>query len=145
MNVNECIYDGYSESFVDQWSKEWDGLDKVNVDDKPQKPKKLKPYGIVKSRQVVLIQTPEKLKNFCDLLMASVQKNVAAHGDDPNFSAIGFDVEYCSLELDIRNTLPAMLQLAGPGDTAPVGLIWLDKFPNHGRDMIGMDEVQTTT
>jgi ribonuclease D len=33
-----------------------------------------------------------------------------------------------------------MIQLAGPGDKAPVGLIWLDKFPNHGRDVIGMDK-----
>jgi hypothetical protein len=141
-SFDESMYDGYSNSFVEEWDHEWDGgLDEV--DDAPkQKPAKniMKQYGIVKSRQVVLIQSPEKLKNFCDMLTASVRKNVAAHGGDPNFSAIGFDVEYCSLELDIRNTLPAMIQLAGPGDKAPVGLIWLDKFPNHGRDVIGMEK-----
>ncbi len=141
--MKESIYDGYSDTFVDQWSNEWDGLEEG--DDKPKKPKKsanMKQYSIVKSRQVMLINTPGKLKNFCDLLMESVRTNVAAHGDDPNFSAIGFDVEYCSLELDIRNTLPAMIQLAGPGNTAPVGLIWLDKFPNHGQNVIGMDNCQ---
>jgi len=42
--------------------------------------------------------------------------------------------------MDIQNTLPAMLQLASPQPNGPVGLIWLDKFPNHGKDMIGRDE-----
>ena len=51
--------------------------------------------------------------------------------------ADGFDVEYCSLGIDIRGNLPAMLRLASPGHNGPVGLIWLDKFPNHGKDMIG--------
>lgn len=140
-NDEACIYDGYNDvhygdPFMDEWGNEWN-----DRDDKPKQPKRkeMQQYRIDKQRQVVLIQTPEKLKNFCAKLLASVRKNVAAHGNRPQFSAIGFDVEYCSLELDIRGTLPAMLQLAGPGEKAPIGLIWLDKFPNHGRDMLGME------
>jgi hypothetical protein len=52
---------------------------------------------------------------------------------------LGFDVEYATLDLDIRPTLPAMLQLAAPGPSGPVGLIWLDKFPNHGKDALLKD------
>mmetsp|Transcript_25115 Transcript_25115/g.38123 ORF Transcript_25115/g.38123 Transcript_25115/m.38123 type:complete len:186 (+) Transcript_25115:25-582(+) len=33
-----------------------------------------------------------------------------------------------------------MLQLASPTTTGPVGLIWLDKFANNGKDMIGCSE-----
>ena len=43
-------------------------------------------------------------------------------------------MEYCSLELDIRDGLPAMLQLAAPG--GPVVLIWLDKLQDHGRRIL---------
>jgi len=57
--------------------------------------------------------------------------------------ALGFDVEYCSLEMDIRNDLPAMLQLAAPG--GPVGLIWLDKLPDRGRGIFTDPEVNETS
>ena len=40
------------------------------------------------------------------------------------------------MEMDIRGNLQAMLQLASPEPNGVVGLIWLDKFPNHGKDMI---------
>jgi hypothetical protein len=50
--------------------------------------------------------------------------------------AVACDVEYCTLEYDIRNTLPALIQLSGPTPSGPVGLIWLDKFPDHGRDLL---------
>lgn len=40
-----------------------------------------------------------------------------------------FNAKHCSLDVDVRNNLPAMLQ-------PPVGLIWLDEFPNHGLDPI---------
>jgi len=118
--------------------------DEIELEDEPP-PKKSKPKQLPNyrtSQQVQVIQNPSKLKNFCDTLTKSVEKSFAAHDNDPNASAIGFDVEYCSLELDIRGTLPAMLQLAGPTKESPIGLIWLDKFPDHGRNMIGKSEYE---
>jgi hypothetical protein len=38
--------------------------------------------------------------------------------------------------MDIRGNLPAMIQMASPDPQGPVGLIWIDKFPNHGRDIM---------
>jgi len=90
-------------------------------------------------RNVVVIQSVEKLDRFCNSLVRSVKEFSAGHGADPKACAIGFDVEYCTLDLDIRDTLPAMLQLSSPAETGPLGLIWLDKFPNHGRDMLSND------
>eukprot|EP00977_Amphora_coffeiformis_P005498 scaffold1168_cov167-Amphora_coffeaeformis.AAC.31 len=88
------------------------------------------------NRNVVLISTPKKLANFCERLKSNLQRASLLNNGDPDASAIGFDVEYCTLELDIRSTLPAMLQLAGPTADSQVGLIWLDKFPDHGRGML---------
>lgn len=108
---------------------------------KEKKPKQLPNYKT--HRQVLLIQDSKKLKIFCDKLMESVRSASAAHGNNPNASAVGFDVEYCSLDLDIRGTLPAMLQLAGPGEASPIGLVWLDRFPDHGRKMLGNSKYES--
>ena len=102
--------------------------------DKAKKRKKLKVY--TSEREIILISTPKKLAGFCDKLQKDIRKSVELNNGDPNASAVGFDVEFCTLELDIRGNLPAMVQLAGPTSKSIVGLIWLDKFPNHGRDML---------
>lgn len=79
-------------------------------------------------RTVQVIQKPGQLLSFCRDLRKSLGRS--------EHLALGFDVEYCTLEMDIRGTLPAMLQLASAEDDGPCGLIWLDKFPNHGKDVI---------
>ena len=115
---------------------------KTDVEDKPKddevaraKSVNYKNYGT--SRPVTLIKTPEELRSFCNALVQSAKSNLINHDHDPNAYAIGMDVEYCSLEMDIRNTLPAMIQLCGPDKVnGPVGLIWIHKFPNHGRDLL---------
>ena len=48
-------------------------------------------------------------------------------------AVLGFDVEYCTLERIIKPNIPALVQLASP---SVVGLFWLDKFPDHGRDLL---------
>lgn len=99
-----------------------------------EKDPNLKQY--ITSRDVVLLSNEKGLEAFCDKLRSSVNCHAEKWSGDAKAKAIGFDVEYCSLELDIRNTLPAMLQLASPHESGPVGLVWLDKFPDHGRDML---------
>ena len=97
--------------------------------------KTYKNYG--SSRPVTVITTASELRSFCSKLVQSAQTNLTDHNNDPNAYAVGMDVEYCSLELDIRNNLPAMIQLCGPTKTdGPVGLIWIDRFPDHGRDLL---------
>ena len=86
-------------------------------------------------RSVRVVRNEKELNTFCRELKESLHATTDIDNNDA--PAIGFDVEYCSLEMDIRSTLPAMLQLASPDPKGPVGLIWLDKFPNHGKDMIG--------
>lgn len=93
-------------------------------------------------RQSIIISTPKKLAKFCARLKVDVQRASSLNEDNPDASAVGFDLEYATLELDIRNTLPAMVQLAGPTTDSQVGLIWLDKFPDHARSMLGEEEAQ---
>ena len=112
----------------DGWESEPEEVAKANP--KPKR-KTLKNYS--SQRRIQVIKNAKQLASFCNNLKNSLNK-------DGTEAAIGFDVEYCSLEMDIRMTLPAMLQLASPAPQGPVGLIWLDKFPNHGKDMIGNDE-----
>lgn len=87
-------------------------------------------------REVVVLRSAKGLEKFCNDLVRSARATAAKHGENSKACAIGFDAEYCSLELDIRNTLPAMIQLSAPIETGPVGLLWLDKFPDHGRDVL---------
>jgi hypothetical protein len=99
------------------------------------KPIQYKKYGT--SRSVQLITTAMELRSFCEALVQSAQKNYADHNNDPNAYAVGMDVEYCSLEMDIRNTLPAMIQLCGPDKVnGPIGLVWIHRFPDFGRDLL---------
>jgi 3'-5' exonuclease len=96
------------------------------------------------NRKVQLIKNFNELQEFCKIVAESA-KNAANTYNDPNASAIGLDVEYCTLELDIRPTLPAMLQLSPPENTKPVGLVWLDKFCDHGRGMLNAPECAPLT
>jgi hypothetical protein len=91
------------------------------------------------SRKVVILRNKKGLETFCDSLRRAAEASAAQWSGDANACAIGLDVEYGSLELDIRNTLPAMLQLSAPNSNGPVGLLWLDKFPNVGRDILTDD------
>eukprot|EP00581_Thalassiosira_minuscula_P010493 CAMPEP_0183710686 /NCGR_PEP_ID=MMETSP0737-20130205/6357_1 /TAXON_ID=385413 /ORGANISM="Thalassiosira miniscula, Strain CCMP1093" /LENGTH=574 /DNA_ID=CAMNT_0025939011 /DNA_START=185 /DNA_END=1909 /DNA_ORIENTATION=+ len=79
------------------------------------------------NREVYVVENAQQLVTFCHALVEKSGSN----------AAIGFDVEYCRLNEDIRGSLPAMLTLASsdPMMKGIVGLIWLDKFPNHGKDM----------
>lgn len=113
---------------IDEWGS---GEEEEEEVVKPKKTKKkqisLKKYS--SERKVEVIHgNVKKLEAFCQRLTQSLERS--------QIKAIGMDVEYCSLEMDIRTTLPAMLQLASPEPNGPVGLIWLDKFPNHGKNMI---------
>lgn len=123
------------ESFLEQPTE----LEETTEKASKEKLKKSHLVNYKTKRSVVVIQSVEKLDRFCDSLVRSVKEFSAGHGEDPKACAIGFDVEYCTLDLDIRDTLPAMLQLSSPAETGPLGLIWLDKFPNHGRDMLSND------
>jgi len=115
------------------WSDEW-----LEMEDEEEpiieRPKQLQLYKT--NRKVIVLRGAKGLANFCHELVESVRSHAAQNGNDSNACAIGFDVEYCSLELDIRTTLPALLQLASPSKTGPIGLIWLDKFPDHGRGVL---------
>lgn len=93
--------------------------------------KSLKRYS--SCRRVRVIENSKQLADFCRELNESIGSYEGER------KAIGLDVEYCTLEMDIRRTLPAMLQLASPRPDGPTGLIWLDKFPNHGKDMMRDD------
>ena len=68
---------------------------------------------------------------LCATLLA--QLPVAGGGEGAAAARVlGLDVEFATLENDLR-MLPAMLQLAWPGQ---VGLIWLDKLPDHGHGLL---------
>ena len=84
-------------------------------------------------KEVVLIKKPQNLAKLCEELRESIEKTKLKY-DTEDASVLGLDAEYATLEHDIRPGLPAMLQIAAP--EGPVGLIWLDKFPNHGRDIL---------
>jgi 3'-5' exonuclease len=87
-------------------------------------------------RQSKVVKNAQELGKFCSELLKSAKQFSDQHSSQESAYAVACDVEYCSLELDIRGTLPALIQLSGPLPTGPVGLIWLDKFPNHGRDLL---------
>ena len=125
-------------AFSDFWEDD-DEIDPYIPPPEDPKPKKNKTTNLRKyssERIVRVIKNAKQLNAFCRDLNESLNSN-NTKDDVGDSRAVGFDVEYCSLEMDIRGTLPAMLQLASPNPKGPVGLIWLDKFPNHGKDMIG--------
>ena len=95
------------------------------------KRKRLKRYS--SAREICVITNSAQLTSFCQKLTESVASYSTSAGVS---KAIGFDAEYCTLEECLSSTLPAMLQLASPHPDGPTGLIWLDKFSNHGRDVI---------
>jgi 3'-5' exonuclease/La domain len=99
-------------------------------DDKP------KPIEYTTKREIRVVRDEQDLALLCHDVALSARSIADSCSNDPKACAIGFDVEYCSLELDIRNTLPAMIQLSSPNERGPVGLVWLDKFKNNGRDIL---------
>jgi hypothetical protein len=98
-------------------------------------PRKLKKYKT--KRPAIVVRRQKEIRHACDQLRRSVEKCVAQWGEEA--SAIGFDVEYARQEVDIRNNLPAMLQLAAPAKDGPIVLIWLDKLPDYGKGVL-LDE-----
>uniref|UniRef100_A0A7S4J1M4 HTH La-type RNA-binding domain-containing protein n=1 Tax=Odontella aurita TaxID=265563 RepID=A0A7S4J1M4_9STRA len=129
---DEMYEESLDDDLVDAAKDAEEGGEEAKAGSQPikgNKRKSLKRYS--SCRQIHLVKNSERLKCFCKNLRQSVGRTTT--------KAIGFDVEYCTLEMDIRNTLPAMLQIASPEPNGPVGLIWLDKFPNHGRDLISDD------
>jgi hypothetical protein len=108
----------------------------VEVEEQDETKKEIRHKEYVSQRQVKVIKTPRELQIFCADLVESAKQSFAKHDSQESAYAVACDMEYCSLELDIRGNLPALIQLAGPSPTGPVGLIWLDKFPNHGRDLL---------
>ena len=92
-------------------------------------------------RSVHIVKKASQLPAVCKDLDASTRafaKRMAGNDNNgqDNACAIGMDVEYCTLEFDIRNTLPALIQLSSPDPEGPVVLIWIDKFPDHGKTML---------
>ena len=110
----------YDEYYIEQISKP------------PKQPKK-KRLGkstlpkYTSDRKVHVIRSTKQLNAFCNTLNSS------------NETVLGFDVEFCTLEEDLRNSLPAMLSIAS---SEKVGLIWLDKFDNNGKNMLSDPECE---
>jgi hypothetical protein len=91
------------------------------------------------NRCPIEITHPDQISMFCDTLIKSIQIFALKNKNNPKARAIGFDVEYGSLDCDLR-LLPAMIQLSSPEENDFVGLLWIDKFPDHGRDMLSDKE-----
>jgi len=98
---------------------------------KPPKQPKKKRIGkstlpkYTSDRKIHVIRSTKQLNFFCNTLNTS------------NETVLGFDIEFCTLDEDLRNSLPAMLSIAS---SDRVGLIWLDKFDNNGKDMLSDPE-----
>jgi 3'-5' exonuclease len=101
-----------------------------------EKDEKPKPIEYTTKREIRVVRDEKDVAQLCHDVTLSARSIADSCSNDPKACAIGFDVEYCSLELDIRNTLPAMIQLSSPNERGPVGLVWLDKFKNKGRDIL---------
>ena len=105
-------------------------IEQINKPSKQPKKKRLGKSTLPKytsDRKVHVIRTTKQLNAFCNTVKAS------------NETVLGFDVEFCTLDEDIRNSLPAMLSIASSDN---VGLIWLDKFDNNGKDMLSDPECE---
>ena len=106
-------------------------------------------YTLSKDTEIIVVKKPSDLASLCDKLQKAMQL-------EPNSKMLALDVEYATLELDIRRSLPAMLQLATPKLAALssssaaasaaaasaaaaskiIGLIWLHKFPHFGQTIL---------
>ena len=64
-----------------------------------EKKKKLNQY--TSGREVVVARTAEQVSRLCERLRESVEASRAMHGCDA--AVMGLDVEYCTLEYDIRD------------------------------------------
>lgn len=79
---------------------------------------------------VQVCQTYKQAETTLQRLLQELRGKGGGDGaGDGSVAICGFDVEFCSLESDIRS-LPAMVQFAT--ETRAV-LIWLDKLPMHGK------------
>lgn len=107
--------------------------EKGNVDESSAKPKQKCLPKYRSHKKIIVIRNPNQLPGLCDNIRQSINKSVGDY-NTTDASVLGLDVEFATLELDIRPTLPAMMQLSAPD--GPVGLIWLDKLPDHGRGVL---------
>jgi len=67
-------------------------------------------------------------------LVARLRKSVG----EKSVRALGFDLEYCTLDIDIRGDLPAVATLASYPDI--VGIFWLDKMPDLGKGALDAEK-----
>ena len=110
--------------------KEESTILEAKKDKNKEKKKKIVPLKqYSSSNEIIVAKTAKDVARLCVLLRQAVDNDLSRRGTCT--SAVGLDVEYCTLEEDIRDNLPAMLQIAAPG--GPSGLIWLDKLNEHGR------------
>jgi len=96
-----------------------------------RKQKQLRKYET--DKEIVVVQNIKQLANLCERIRESITESVEKYGTD-KAAVLGLDAEYATLDTDIRPGLPAMLQISAL--EGPVGLIWLDKFPDHGRNVL---------
>jgi len=132
------VFDREECAMVDTSQDYSDGLESIEQEWSESKSKKKKKESLEiysSGRKVEVIDgTGQKLREFCQRLTQSLDRS--------KVKAIGFDVEYGNLEIDSGGNLPEMLQLASPEESGPVGLIWIDKFNNNGKNMIGDENCQ---
>jgi hypothetical protein len=108
---------------VDYWLEfDDDGLQHEEIEEAALAPIKKQLPFYKTDRPIKVVRKPTQLsETIAELLQGG------------NTTTLGMDVEYATLETNIAGNLPAMLQLAS--ETLIV-LIWLDKFPDHGRDVV---------
>ena len=105
-------------------------IEQINKPPKQPKKKRIGKSSLPKytsDRKIHVIRSAKQLNAFCNTVNTS------------NETVLGFDVEFCTLDEDLRNSLPAMLSIAS---SDMVGLIWLDKFDNNGKDMLSDPECE---
>jgi 3'-5' exonuclease len=139
---------------IDQWEQEREQQENENetttaasraAKKRRQLIKSLPAYSLPKDSKIILVQEPSQLASLCDKLYEAMQLD-QQHSNKNMMTAL--DVEYATLEMDIRQTLPAMMQLAVPTRTNNssssssssscmiIGLIWLHKFPLFGQTIM---------
>lgn len=91
-------------------------------------------------RKVTVIKDTQMIASFSEELEESVHSSKMKWCGDDDAAVVGLDVEYATLEFDIAQNLPAMMQLASPLPDGPVGLIWLHYMPSHGKDILFEDD-----
>ena len=122
-SVNPFAYSEIVDAVDDHYggSPDDDDDDDVKNEDGPPAAKKLPRYAWKGAVEVA--RTTKEVADLVDRIRAT------------SSGVIGFDIECARLD-ETLIMWPAMVQLATP---AVVGLIWLDKLPDHGRDALNED------